>query len=74
MYTVRVQVISRISNEVYVQYDKETQTSKDRRFLFICQLVDDGRPPVTIPSRVRPNAPTDVFSNTITPSQTIIVQ
>lgn len=35
-----LQMIDQMENRVYVQMDKDTQTSADKQFSFVCRLTD----------------------------------
>lgn len=54
--------VSHIENEVYVQFDKDTQGASDRRYLFICDIN---------PNSENIDATVD---GSFSPSKTVIVQ
>ena len=51
--------VARIENEVYVQWDKDAQSVDDKRFLFICDLVENSQ---------------SIDGGVLNPSQTVVVQ
>lgn len=54
-----LQIIAHIENEIYVQFDKDTQNVDDRRYLFVCD---------------RSQSSSSLFHGTVRPGQTVIVQ
>lgn len=51
--------VARIENEVYVQFDKDTQSADDKRFLFVCELIRNSN---------------SIDGGVVNPSQTVVVQ